>query len=79
MYFCHRIMHLKHIIILLLLFLPFMVDAQCSMCRLMAESSYESGSQVGRGLNDGISYIMGVPYLLILIVGYVLFKKNFSK
>jgi hypothetical protein len=49
------------------------------MCKLVAESSYESGSDVGRGLNDGITYIMGIPYLLIAIVGYVLFKKNFSK
>lgn len=55
------------------------VQAQCSMCRLMAESSYAGGSDIGKGLNDGITYIMGIPYLLLLIGGYVLFKKNFSK
>ncbi|MCB0482013.1 MAG: hypothetical protein KDC83_11315 [Flavobacteriales bacterium] len=53
--------------------------SQCSMCRLMAESSYQGGSEIGRGINDGISYIMGIPYLLLLIGGYVLFKKNMSK
>ena len=63
----------------LFLLLPALLDAQCSMCKLVAESSYESGSDVGRGLNDGITYIMGIPYILIALVGYILFKKNFSK
>lgn len=65
--------------LVLLLLLPQMVDAQCSMCRLMAESSYESGSDVGRGLNDGITYIMGIPYILIAGIGFMLFRKSILK
>lgn len=79
-YFCLLIMRVKNFILsIVLLTLPFLVDAQCSMCRLMANSSYESGSQIGQGLNDGIFYIMGIPYILIIGVGYILYKKNFSK
>ncbi len=58
---------------------PSIVEAQCSMCKLMAENSYQSGSEIGRGLNGGIMYIMGIPYILLLVGGVVLFKKNFSK
>ncbi len=59
--------------------MPQMLDAQCSMCRLMAESSYQSGSEIGRGLNGGIMYIMGIPYVLLLVGGFILFKKNFTR
>ncbi|UTW63446.1 hypothetical protein KFE98_04640 [bacterium SCSIO 12741] len=59
-----------------LLLLPVESMAQCAMCKLMAESSYESGSDIGRGLNDGITFIMGIPYLLILIGGVYLFRRN---
>jgi hypothetical protein len=72
-------MHKTILILVFVLVVPEVVDAQCSMCKLVAESSYESGSDVGRGLNDGITYIMGIPYLLIAGVGYLLFRKNFSK
>lgn len=52
------------------------VDAQCSMCRFMAESSYANGSDIGKGLNNGILYIMFIPYILLLSVGYLLFKNR---
>jgi hypothetical protein len=55
------------------------LEAQCSMCKLMAENSYQSGSEIGRGLNGGIMYIMGIPYILLLLGGVVLFRKSFSK
>lgn len=53
--------------------------AQCSMCRLMAESSYASGSDIGRGINGGIMYIMGIPYVLLLVGAVVVFRKNLFK
>ncbi len=62
--------------IIALLLLPEVCQAQCAMCKLMAESSYESGSDIGRGLNDGITFIMGIPYLLILVGGIYLFRRN---
>ena len=73
--------NLKSLILVVVLFILFNenLNAQCAMCRLMAESSYAGGSDVGRGLNDGITYIMGVPYVLLAIGAYVLFKKNFQK
>ena len=80
MYFCHHTMQTKYFILFTVLLIASLdVSAQCSMCRLMAESSYQGGSDIGKGLNDGIAYIMGIPYVLLLIGGYVLFKKNLTK
>ena len=67
------------LVILSIIIIPDILFGQCSMCRLMAESSYQSGSDIGRGLNDGIGYIMGVPYIILIIGGYILFKEKVSK
>jgi len=49
-------------------------DAQCVMCKAVAEDS-AAGGAVGRGINQGILYIMAVPYILLGTIGYLIFKK----
>jgi len=51
-------------------------NAQCAMCRAVVESSIEGGSDkaVGRGLNDGILYLMTIPYFIIAALGYMFYK-----
>lgn len=41
-------------------------SAQCAMCRAVAESGSTNGQNVGGGLNNGILYLMAVPYLLLI-------------
>ena len=48
------------------------LEAQCSMCRAVLES--EEGQQTAKGINDGIVYLMAIPYILVGIVGYVVFR-----
>ena len=48
------------------------LEAQCSMCRAVLES--EEGQQTAKGINDGIVYLMAIPYVLVGIVGYVVFR-----
>ena len=50
------------------------VDAQCVMCKAVAEDSAAEGA-VGRGINQGILYIMAVPYILIGVFGFLIDKK----
>lgn len=51
--------------------------AQCAMCRATAESATETVDKgIGEGLNSGILYLMGVPYLLLLTVGVIFFRKK---
>ena len=50
------------------------IDAQCVMCKAVAEDSAAEGA-VGRGINQGILYIMAVPYILLGTIGYLILKK----
>lgn len=80
MYFCLLIMRSKlFLLIFILALVPDVIFGQCSMCKLMAESSYESGSEIGRGLNDGIMYIMGMPYVILAVGAYLFFRKKTGK
>ncbi len=53
------------------------VNAQCAMCRAAVES--EGSSVKAEALNDGIVYLMVVPYLLIAVVGYFVYKMYSKK
>ena len=66
-------MNRKHIFILLtfaVLIILFSVDAeaQCAMCKKVAEGKNSSGGSVARGLNPAILYLMTVPYLAITFI-----------
>ena len=50
-------------------------DAQCAMCKLNAESASETvDAGIGRGLNNGILYLMGIPYLLLGIGAFAFWR-----
>ena len=48
------------------------VEAQCSMCRAVLES--EEGQQTAKGINNGIVYLMAIPYVLVVAVGVAVFR-----
>lgn len=48
---------------------------QCVMCKAVAEDSSEDGS-LGRGLNAGILYLMGVPYAIMAFFAWFVFKRK---
>jgi len=48
------------------------VDAQCAMCRAVLES--EEGQETAKGINNGIVYLMTIPYVLIGAVGYFIYR-----
>jgi hypothetical protein len=52
--------------------------AQCSMCKAVVESNADAGGGVGGGINNGIMYLMGVPYLLIATAGFFIYR-NYQK
>lgn len=60
--------------LLLVVVLAANAEAQCVMCKAVAEDSAAEGA-VGRGINQGILYIMAVPYMLLGVIGYLVFKK----
>ena len=53
------------------------LDAQCAMCRAVIESDAAAdGQRVSAGINNGILYLMGFPYLLMFGVAAFLFRKQ---
>ena len=64
------------IIFLFVFFSPEMVSAQCSMCRAVLES--EEGQATAKGINDGIVYLMAMPYILVTVVGFVVYKMMYK-
>ena len=52
------------------------VEAQCAMCRAVAEDSIaENGYGMAMGLNSGILFIMSLPYIC-LAVGFLVFYRT---
>lgn len=58
----------KSIFILFLIAISFNeLKAQCAMCKAVVEANLEAGGSAGAGLNDGILYLMAMPYISILL------------
>ncbi|QLE01469.1 hypothetical protein HX109_07775 [Galbibacter sp. BG1] len=68
-------MKYRNILLLLIgfLILPDILHAQCAMCRAVLETG--EGQEVAEGINNGIVYLMAVPYVLIAVLGYFIFKR----
>lgn len=47
------------------------------MCRAALES--EEGGAKAEAINDGIVYLMIIPYVLVAAAGYAIYKIKYSK
>lgn len=66
-------MSLRFVIILFFLVLAILpAEAQCAMCRAVLES--EEDGAAAEGINNGIIYLMIMPYLMIAGVGYAIYR-----
>lgn len=55
------------------------VYSQCAMCKAVVETGDGNGEGIAGGINNGIIYLMFIPYVLIGTVGYFIYrhyKKN---
>ncbi len=65
------------ILLIIAIFFPYDVEAQCAMCRASVESNMlADGRQVGAGLNQGILYLMVMPYIILSILGYLWYQNS---
>lgn len=76
--------------LLLSLFFIFVVvlngTAQCAMCRSTLENNFSNGDPgIASGINMGILYLLVLPYLAVMVIGFLWYKssrnagKEFSK
>jgi len=55
----------------------YLLDLQCAMCRAVLESGADQ--KIAESLNDGIVYLMIIPYVLGGLTLYFLYLKFFKK
>lgn len=58
---------------MILFLLPDYSEAQCAMCRAVLES--EENRSAAEGVNNGIVYLMAIPYVLVAGLFYFIYKK----
>ena len=63
------------IIVVLFFIVPDLI-AQCPMCKMAAQSNMNNGGTAGKGLNFGILYILSLPYLLVMTLGYLWWRNR---
>jgi len=59
--------------LIILVFTSQSVDAQCAMCRAVLES--EADNSMAEGINNGIVYLMAIPYLLVGAVFFAVYRQ----
>jgi hypothetical protein len=59
-------------LIIITFFSTFSASAQCAMCRAVLES--EESGVTAEAVNDGIVYLMAFPYILVTIVGIIVYR-----
>ncbi len=69
---------LSFLMIIVLVLLPEVGEAQCRMCAASAESNLRNGGTEGAGLNTGILYLLLMPYIIVTTIG-ILYWRNRKK
>lgn len=64
--------NLRIIFVLFSIFYSLSTSAQCAMCRASLES--EGNVAKNEALNDGIVYLMAIPYILVAAIGFVVYR-----
>jgi hypothetical protein len=59
------------------LFFSLATNAQCAMCR--AALSGEGNKVKAQAVNDGIIYLMVIPYILVGAIGYAVYRMYAKK
>jgi len=69
-------MKLTGIVLIVLLLVSVPAEAQCAMCRAVLESSRDQ--EVAKSLNNGIVYLMIIPYVLVGVTIFYIYKRFFQ-
>jgi amino acid permease len=59
-------------LIIVYFFFSFSVNAQCAMCRAALEG--EGNIKKAEAVNDGIVYLMMIPYIMVGVVGFFVYR-----
>lgn len=57
--------------------MPVASFSQCAMCRASLES--EGNKTKVQAVNDGIVFLMAVPYIIVAVIGFAIYRMYFKK
>lgn len=63
----------KRVLTFLIIFSSIIANAQCAMCKAVVQSGDVS---LAEGVNNGISYLMVFPYVLIGALFFAIYRYN---
>lgn len=64
-------------VLIVMILVPMNSWAQCAMCRTQLENNVSNGDAgIAAGINTGILYLLSLPYLAVLILGYVWYRNS---
>ncbi|WP_293874156.1 hypothetical protein [Flavobacterium sp.] len=64
-------------LLLFAFFFSITTNAQCAMCRAALES--EGNKTKVEAVNNGIVFLMAIPYLIVIVLGFVIYKMYYKK
>ena len=67
----------KLILLVMFFFMTVESSAQCAMCRAALEG--EGNATKAEAVNDGIVYLMAIPYVLVAIIFFYIYKTQTGK
>lgn len=59
-------------LLLVFCFFSLSANAQCAMCRAALEG--EGNTEKAEAVNDGIVYLMVIPYILVALIGFAVYR-----
>lgn len=68
---------LKYFVVVLFFLFTTVSSAQCAMCR--AALGGDSNKAQAQAVNDGIVYLMVIPYVLVAAIGYAVYRMRKKK
>ena len=57
--------------------MPIASFSQCAMCRASLES--EGNKTKVEAINNGIVFLMAVPYIIVAVIGFAIYRMYFKK
>lgn len=70
---------MKRIVLFVFFALIHSVNAfsQCAMCRSTLENNISNGNVgIAAGINTGILYLLSLPYLAVMVLGYLWYRNS---
>lgn len=70
-------LYLKGIFFLCFMFYSLFSYSQCAMCRAALQNN--DNAVQAEAVNNGIVFLMIIPYVLVALVGFAVYKLKYSK